>query len=205
MPKGNELTDDTGKSVEDLTKELVALRAKHASLEGDVTNLKEDLRVAKASTADVTSLNKQMDRLIAEKSALMGQVEDGKKALKDFKAEIATEKVKTTLATALDTAGARSSKTAMKLIDMSVDGLVDEHGNVVQAKIDEQIAALKTDSPDLFKDGGDPAPKPGITNLPVKNVSDRLTNSAFQTELEAASKTGKQSEIDAVVAKHGIA
>ena len=196
---GSEQADDTGKSVEDLIKERDEAKSSYVKLTKAHDTLKADLQVAKASTVDAASLNKQLDKLIAEKSALMQQVEDGKTTLTSFKASIAKEKVKTSLSTALDEAGARNSVTAMKLIDMGLEGLVDENGNVVPDKIAEAISALKTSDPVLFKEAGE-APNVGRPAAPaVKHAADRVTQSAMETEMSNA-KT--QEEIMAVLGKY---
>lgn len=196
--------DDQTKNVEGLTKELAAMTTKYNNLEAAHTTTKEDLRVAKASTADIIKLQKELDKSIAEKSALMVKIGEADDALKAFKSDVTKDKVKSVLSTALDEAGARNSSTAMKLLDMSSEGLVDENGIVVPAKIAELIGALKTSDPVLFREDGESGVLPKVVpkSPTVKHAEDRITKSAYETEM-AAAKTPEA--VSAVLEKYSTA
>jgi len=203
---GSEQKADTPKSVEDLTAALAELQLKFDNLTTAHTKAKDDLRDAKATAGDAGQLQKQIDKLTTEKSSLMVKVTTAEDALKAYKDDVTKDKVKTAVVTALTEAGALKPSTAMKIMDLKLEELVDENGNVLTEKASALVTTFKTEEPELFGTPATPGKETKTTVLPeVKRAADRLTQSGYEQALAAAVKTGKQSEIDAVAAQFGIA
>lgn len=196
---------DQSKNTDDLQKQIAALQAKLAKAEGD-------LNEAQTSLTSFGDLQDKLNRAVTDKSKALREKEQAETSLKEYKGEVLKKEVSTHLTTALEEAGARSTSTVMKLIDLNSLNVVDEHGVVALDKIAEAVNAVKTSDPVLFKEEGEADLKKSTTSesttsgrLPqVKHAADRLTQSGFETALAAAVKTGKQSEIDSVVSQFNI-
>lgn len=200
---------DQQTNTNDLQTEIESLKAKLAKTEADLNEAKADL----SSAAD---LQDKLNRAVTDKSRALREKEEAENSFKEYKAEILKNEVSTHLTTALEEAGARSTSTALKLMDLGdVMKLVDENGKVALDKIAEAVNAVKTTDPEMFFKEGEnadsskksPANSAATTSgqlPPVKHAADRLTQSGFDTALAAAVKTGKQSEIDAVVSQFNI-
>lgn len=202
MADVNNPGDDQAKSIDDLTKQLEALQVKHEKLNTDYRDLK-------AASADTATLQKQLDKAVGEKSKLMAEKEELQTQFTAFKEDLSKKELDQTLTTALEAAGARNPSTVKKFLDPALVKR-DENGNVDHASLAEAINAIKVSDGYMFKDEGDVPPKVEMTSTPttggqlprVKHAADKLTNSGYQTELEAAALTGRQENIDAVIAKH---
>lgn len=203
--------DDQNKSIEDLIKERNEWKSKYENTNDANKKLREDLAEAKAASGDAINLQKQIDRLITEKSKLMNEKNEIQSAFDGYKKEVQMNSAKQHLTTALEEAGARSTSTVMKLIDLSAITF-DENGQVDVTSIANIVNSVKTSDPVLFKEPGELRPKSEQTpssgstiagQLPaVKHAADRLTKTGFQTELDAAVASGKQENIEAVMAKY---
>lgn len=197
---------DQSKNTDDLQAEIESLKAKLTKTEGD-------LNEAKANLTSFADIQDRLNRAVTEKSKVLREKDEAEQALKSYKADVLKKDVSTHLTTALEEAGVRSVSTALKFIDLDNLNVVDENGVVALDKIAEAVNAVKTSDPVLFKDEGevaDPkkstasAPTTGGPLPPVKRAADRMTQSGFDTALAAAVKTGKQSEVDAVVAQYNV-
>lgn len=201
---------DQTKSAEELQKLLNDANSKYENLQTAHDKLKEDLKTLKATSSDAAELQKQIEKHVTDKSKLMREKDELQNSFDGYKKDIQKQAMKQHLTTALEEAGARNASTAMKLIDLEAIKF-DDSGNVVQQSVADAVLAIKTSDPVLFKEEGEVDPKSTAsgsttgTSPPtpaVKAAVDRVTKSAYETEMAAAVKSGKQENVEAVAQKY---
>ena len=165
---------DQDKNGKDL--DPVKLKEMVDSLLAEKDKLSIELRGLKSGAGEGLKLQKQLDTAITEKSQLMALVES-------MKAESRDKELSTHLKTALESAGAKSVTTAMKLIDRSKVEF-DKDGQVVQKSIDDAIEAVKVSDAILF---GEPAQADGKKGevIPQPNVQRAAPASGGKSDYES--------------------
>lgn len=195
---GTDTADAPTKTVEELQEELQAEVKKYERLTTAHEKLKADLQNLKAAQADVASIQAQLEKAIGEKSKLLREKADLEKSLEDVKKEGQLKDARSALSTALDAAGVerKALQTALKLANLT--DLKFENGEVSTDSLTTVVEALKESDPILFTEGEKTSP----SSPPVRHAVEKVTQSAYETEIAAAVKKGDQKELEAVYAKY---
>lgn len=194
----NTNADGAGNDVAKLQERLNAV-----TLERD--NFKSKYRELEKTAKGATDLQKQLEDAIATTSKIQGEFET-------FRETVKKEKLSSHLQTALESAGAKSAQTVLKLLDQSQIKF-NEDGSIDEKSVSEAVSAVKKSDPYLFSEAEGNA-KPGDQNstgdtskqLPgVKPAAQTPAIESFRAELEAARKDKKDpfKAIEAVLQKHG--
>jgi vacuolar-type H+-ATPase subunit I/STV1 len=176
-------------------EEYRSLQANYKSVAASRDKIKQRVRELEDIVESSLDTNSKLEKLAADLEAKTNELNSFKEGLKQ-------EKLGTALSTALEAAGARDPKTALKLIDKTKVQF-DEEGKVVADSVIAAITELQDSDPILF---GEVDPKkaaqsgqgnldPGVLRAGNKKVDD-----AFQTELRAART---KPEWEAVMKKYG--
>lgn len=192
----NDTADTPTKTVEELSSELEAAVKNYEKLNTAHDKLKGDFKELKASSIDATSLQQQLEKLTNDKSKLLREKEELQVAFDTFKDAAKLKDTKEALLLALkDTI---NPNTALKLIDQS-SLQFDAEGKVVPDSLTAAVASLKESDPELFRAPGTESP---VRTPSIKPAVDKVTNSAYETEVAAAVKKGSQKELEEVYAKY---
>ena len=204
----SEQPGDSGKTVEELQKEVKDLTTKYENLDKAHTTLKDDHRNLKATSSDAAELQKQIEKHVTDKSKLMREKDELQTSYDGYKKNVQGKDLKQHVTTALDAAGAgKRSPTALKLVDMAAIKF-DDTGNVIQESVTEAIKAVQTSDPWLFE--GDVVPN-GMNSSsttstsqapPVKGAVNRVTKSAYETEMDEAVRSGNAAKVEEVAQKY---
>jgi chaperonin cofactor prefoldin len=202
-------TENSTNSEETISlEEYNKLKTNFQELVGERDKVKSKLReLEKNSNSSVTELQTKYDELFATHNQILTEHENYKLELGLIKEAEKNRFIESTLITALESAGARSIPTAIKLIDKS--SLEWEGEEIKSDSVINQIKALKVSDPILF---GDTDPKsletkqqdPGdiSSNIPpVKTAGKGNVDGAYEKELRACKN---QKEIEAVLKKYSL-
>jgi DNA repair exonuclease SbcCD ATPase subunit len=201
--QGSEQTGDGQKTVEELQKELTDSVKNYEKLNTAHEKLKADLTSMKATSSDANELQKQIEKHVTDKSKLLREKEELARSFDDYKKDSQKKEMRSALTTALDEAGARNSSTALKLIDLETIKF-DDKGQVLIDSLTQAIDALKTSDPVLFKEEGEADPKalssPAVPS--IKDAVNKVSKTAYETEMAAAVEAGDQKKLEAVFEKY---
>ena len=195
----SEQGDNLTKSVTELQKELDAAVQRYEKLNTAHEKLKDDHRELKNTSSDAAELQKQIQNHIKDKTKMLNDTEKLQADFDAYKKDATKKDLKLAAQTALtDLVKPGALATALKLI--SLDGIeLDEKGAVKADSLTAAVDALKLSDGVLFKGEGDSS---GLTTPAVKRAADKVTSSAYETEIAAAVAAGDQKLLDAVVAKY---
>jgi hypothetical protein len=190
------MTTETTETLVDpaLEKAAVLENPDLTALQQERDTLKADLEKASEVAKKAADLQAAYDALVEEKTKLATDF-DG------LKSTIKTEKVTSTLLTALEAAGVKAAQTALKLMDTTKIEF-DEAGQIIQDSVIAAVEAIKTSDPFLFGVAGEKNSQGGPTPPTVKVAASGMTQqSAFETELASAKS---QKDVERIVAKYNI-
>lgn len=188
-------------------EEYNKLKSNFQEVVGERDKVKSKLReLEKNTNSDFTELQTKYDDLFANHNKILTETENYKLELGLIKEAEKNRFIDTTLTTALESAGARSIPTAIKLIDKS--SLEWDGDNLKTDSVIGKIEELRKSDPILF---GDTDPKSSENNHmdpgnlssnipPVKTAGKGNVDGAFEKEIKAC-KNPK--EIQQVLIKYG--
>jgi hypothetical protein len=185
-----------------VSEEVTRLQGLLEQTTAERDKLRVSNRELKLSSNGATSLQQQLDTLLAEKSTLVEE-------FTGFKNGIRQEKLGALLSTALEAAGATSLSATKKLLDMTKIEFGDD-GNVKLDSLTAAIQELKKAEPVLFKEA-EADPK-GVTSTSTSGggqeppgkaaAQGKDAKSSYETEIRAAKSV---KEIEAVMKKYSKA
>ena len=181
-------------------KELDAVKLKEQfdNLLAEKDKLAIELRGLKSTAGESSKLPKQLDAMLTEKSQLMATIDT-------MKAESRDKELSSHLKTALESAGAKSVTTALKLIDRTKIEF-DQDGQLVQKSIDDAIEAVKVSDSILFGEPEKAAEQKGAPAQPTVQRAAPVSGGKndYETELAEARRKldGGKSVMD-VLRKYG--